>query len=213
MKTELSFQLKEGNPYGYGKFVFEDLQVNPENKEPITYKSLKLYLNGAMYQNTIENWAGIKADANDLFETVLNAYFRKDLSSFEPMRPEWSDCFSCLEEEYTKWEWIQEDNTLLEFPQISYGEITVWQMDFILPDCYYASEKDGDRVLLLDDKRGIISDVEALITGQLYQDTGAVLCGDKECIYQSDNIKYFIEAEGKDDLIEAYKESKEEQER
>jgi len=42
--------------------------------------------------------------------------------------------------------------------------------------------------LLLDDKRGIISDVEALITGQLYQDTGAVLCGDKKCIYQSDNI-------------------------
>ena len=210
MKTELSFQLKEGNPYGNGTFVFEDLQVNSENKEPITYKSLKLYLNGEAYQNTIENWAGVKADANDLLATVLNAYFRKDLSSFEPMRPEWKEHFSCLEETYTK---RMEDNTLLEFPQISYGEITVWQMDFILPDCYYASEKDGDRVLLLDDKRGIISDVEALITGQLYQDTGAVLCGDKECIYQSDNIKYFIEAEGKDDLIEAYKESKEEQER
>lgn len=210
MKTELSFQLKEGNPYGNGTFVFEDLQVNPENKEPITYKSLKLYLNGEAYQNTIENWAGVKADANDLLETVLNAYFRKDLSSFEPMRPEWKEHFSCLEETYTK---RMEDNTLLEFPQISYGEITAWQMDFILPDCYYASEKDGDRVLLLDDKRGIISDVEALITGQLYQDAGAVLCGDKECIYQSDNIKYFIEAEGKDDLIEAYKESKEEQER
>ena len=208
-RSETAFDEKEKeNPVVEGKFLVENLRVDADDKEPVKYDKIALFLNNQEYDGRYENWYGQKASADDLFEAVLNNCLRGDIGEEEIPAPEWRQTFQALENQYVKLD--ESKITVIQYPQIHYGELELWTVDLETEKHKYV--RFNDEVKLLNSKNSIICDIEPMVTGKLYEDAGAILCGELDYIYQSEDLKEMME-EQKDELIEEYLLNKEEPER
>ena len=198
-ELELSFSVASNSgKFKSGTFLIDGLSIldTGDNYE-VTYDDIDLLIDGKPYDGSITNWAGYAADAESLFDQVLNAYILRD-GTFSSFSPEWK-IFSDVDslKHY-------EGDLLVSFPAYEYGELRTYNLDLATPiNRYY--QTDSGEVLMLDADNSVVTDMEHWYEIGLDEDITAILKGELECLYMGYNVKEMIkEAGGEEAWLEEY---------
>ena len=168
--------------------VVEDLDVQEDG---IEYWNVSFSLGDKPYNGEFENFQG-RVDSVDVFRGVVNAYLRNDTESFEYLDG-WT-VFDSLKEKYQKHN--DSGKLLMEFPQISCGDVEVYSLELAVPGWRYYRILDDENSMLIDDEGYISTDYFGFYYSALVDELQKIKDG-AECLYMSDELK-----ENMDELLE-----------
>lgn len=189
---ELSFSMPDRSKWSEGTFYIDGLSIidTGDNYE-VNYDDIELYLDGQLYDETAETWAGAKVNTEQFFDTILSVYQMND-NTYD-FSEDWSvfDSLDSLKE--------YQGDLLVKLPIYRDGGVCIYELDLATPyNKYYQCADDGE-VLILDEDNSIVSDMEHWYEQGLFEDITAILKGDLECLYMGYNPKAMIEESGGED--------------
>ena len=184
---ELTFTLPSNSSWKDGKFVVDNLQINPADEEDtITFDKVELFLDGNKYNGELETWAGYKMKAENLFESVMNSYLRND--GAYTYGDEWK-IFSKIDSAKE-----EQDGLITKLPTLYFGSLKVYELEYATTRFRFYN--NYDEFLMLDTEGRVKTDIEAFYTSGLYQEICAVIKGESKCLYKSEAIDRLIKEEG-----------------
>ena len=185
---EFTFKVTEevSTEWKTGKFIIDDLKIVGSNVE---FAEVKLYLDNALYEDTMSTWAGTRLHADDIFEQVLSAYLRNDTLYYESFGEDWSyfNTIKLLTEE--------KDGLVMKLPVISYNGTKVYELDLATLTANYYHYQDEFLILDATD-HSILTDAENFFGEALDSDLAAIFKGDCKCLYMSEDIKKMVKEFG-----------------
>lgn len=179
MSLILSFSLKDGKDC---YFDVENLSVTGED---VVYDDILLYIDGELYDQSAETWAGHKLSDSDIFNQVINAYLRND-SEYYSFTSDWNifDAF-LADSEYV-------GNIPIELPQLFFDSVDMYTLDLATTDFRFYLTESGD-FLALNKNGGIVTDYENFYLSALYEEIEDILNGTTECLYMSEELKEYVD--------------------
>ena len=179
----LQFKLKDGRDC---YFDVENLSVTGED---VVYDDILLYIDGELYDQSAETWAGHKLSDGEIFESVLNAYLRNDTANYQSFDSGWNVVDALFE----YMEFDESSKTITVLPVVEFDEVVLYDLNMETTDFKFYTHDDSFKVF--DKNWGLVTDYENFYMEALYDEYERVLNGETECLYIDPDVEAYLQEE------------------
>lgn len=177
----LQFTLKDGRDC---YFDVENLSVTGED---VVYDDILLYIDGELYNQSAETWAGHKLSDGEIFESVLNAYLRNDTSNYQSFDAGWNVVDALFEN-------MQYDGKVVTvLPVVEFDEVVLYGLNMETTDFKFYTHDDSFKVF--DANGGLVTDYENFFMSAMYEEYEDIMNGKTECLYITPDVEEYLSEE------------------